>query len=143
MRNLFLSLSVLALLSTTSCNKDNGEPRQVTPTKENLAGTYKITSVKYQAGNSAEAEVFNNDLFFEACQRDDHYKLNADLSYQVQDAGTQCTPPTDYTGDWAFINATTVEIDGEPFTIRSFTGTTLVVSASYGSDTITLTYVRL
>lgn len=142
MKKLFLGLSVLALFTATSCKKDKDESKQVTPTKENLTGTYKITSVKYKSGNSAEMEVFNNDAFFEACDRDNLHKLNANLTYQIQDVGTQCTPSSDWTSDWEFVNSTTVEIDGEVYTIKSFDGTTLVGSITDGSDVAIFTFVK-
>jgi hypothetical protein len=143
MKKLFLSLSVLALLTATSCNKDNDDvPQEITPTKENLTGTYKITAATMQVGSSAAVDIFNDNAFFEACQKDDNHKLNANLTYEMEDAGTQCNPPGTYSDFWDLVNSSTIEIDGVQGTIKSWDGRTLVVAGTDQGTTITMTYVK-
>ena len=132
MKKLFLSLSAIALLATTACNKDNEEGSgQITPTKENLTGTYVITGVTIKSGSSPEINIFNNTDAnmnqYEACERDDEYKLNAHLTHEWIDAGTQCSPAGGDSGAWSLVNATTINIDGFEATIASWDGKTLVI----------------
>lgn len=140
MKKLFLSLSVVALLTATSCNKDSDDvPQQITPTKENLVGTYKISSIIMQTGSSPGVDVFSS---FDACEKDDLYKLNANMTYEVEDAGTECTPPNDYSDVWDLINSTTIVIEGMEATIKTWDGQTLVVSGTDQGSTLTFTYVK-
>ncbi|HEU4469961.1 MAG TPA: lipocalin family protein [Flavisolibacter sp.] len=141
MKAIFSCLAAFVLLSSTSCKKDDDDPKPVTPTKENLTGSYKLT-----AATVAGVNIFNNSNesmnLYEACQRDDVYKLNADLSYQVADEGTQCSPSGSYTGTWSFVNSTTIVLDGETATITSFDGKNLSVSSVQGGFTISSTFVK-
>ena len=93
-----------------SCKKDEDD-EPVTPTKENLTGSYKMTAATMASGGSS-MDIFNNDMFTEPCERDDIYKLNADLSFNVQDAGTVCSTTSVCTGSWSLVNSTTINIDG-------------------------------
>ena len=146
MKKILLSLSVAALFATTSCKKDKETTNQsVTPTKENLVGTWKITAATVSSGGQ-NVNVFNNSNesinFFEPCERDDRYQLNADLTYAYIDAGTQCDPEGSYEGTWNLVNATTMQVDGQDGTIKSFNGTSLVTEVDLGGSTFTVTYTK-
>ena len=81
--------------------------------------------------------------FFEACDRDDIYKLNADLTYDIQDAGQVCSPDNNYTGgSWALVGTSSINIDGDVYTIKSWNGKTLVAEMSDSGLTATVTYVK-
>jgi hypothetical protein len=140
MKKLLLGLSVIVLL-TASCKKDKSETKTVTPTKENLTGKYKIIAATVNG-----VDVYNNSNasvnVFEACDRDDEYYLNTDLSYDVVDAGTQCSPDNNWTGTWSLTNSTTIDLDGDVFTIKSFDGTTLVATYTDQGITYSATYVK-
>jgi len=144
MKKLFLSLSAIAALAMTSCSKDD-ESSQITPTKENLSGTYVMTGATLKVG-STEMNVFNNAdasmNWYEACDRDDQYKLNINLSYEVVDAGAQCSPDNNSMGTWDLVNSSTIQLDGEQGTITSFDGKTLVVSVTDSGSTLTTTMVK-
>lgn len=137
MRKSILVLSLGALLFT-SCKKEK-EP--VVATKENLSGSYKFTAVTYGGVN-----IFNNSdesvNMFEACQRDDVYTLGANGVYSVADAGTVCNPSSEYEGNWEFVNSTTVTIDGDTGTIKSWDGKTLVVEAKDNGIALVTTMVK-
>src|SRR5215203_6100080 len=104
MKKTILALTMLSV-AFVSCKKDDKD-EAVTPTKENLAGSYKVT-----AATAAGINVFNNPdesiNEFEACERDDVYTLNADLTAVRADAGTQCDPVNNGTGIWD-LNGTTL-----------------------------------
>jgi hypothetical protein len=140
---MIIACSALAIVFT-SCKKDE-ESKPVTPTKENITGIWMVTSAKISSGSNS-VNVFNNPdeviNFFAPCERDDKYHFNSDMSFHIEDAGTQCDPPTNINGDWAFTNATSMTIDGEDGTIDSFDGKTLVFSVDQGSSKMTTTYTK-
>jgi len=136
MKKVFLAFSALTLV-LVSCKKDDKD-EAVTPTKENLTGSYKMTAATIsQSGSTVDAY---NQLM-EACDRDDIYKLNADNSYVVQDAGTVCSPSNDDTGTWS-LSGTTINMDGEVGTIKSWNGKTLVVEGTDQGISFSSTYVK-
>jgi hypothetical protein len=138
MKKTILALSVLTLV-LASCKKDNkNEP--TTPTKENLTGTYKLTAFT-MTYNGISMDYFNTSM--EACDKDDLYHLNADNSYALEDAGTVCSPSNSYTGGtWSLQNNTTINLDGQIATIKSWNGKTLVVEGNDSGTTISQTYVK-
>jgi len=137
MKKSILALSMLALVFA-SCKKDKTD-EPVTPTKENLTGSYKLTAVKMTSGTST-LDLF---LLMDACDKDDSYLLNADNSYSVKDDGTMCSPSNDYTGgNWSLVNSTTINIDGEVGTIKSWNGKTLVLEASEMGTIYSQTFVK-
>jgi hypothetical protein len=140
MKKTILALSVLALVFT-ACKKDKKD-EPVTPTKENLTGTYTRTAVTVSSGGFT-VDAYNHDGGFEACDKDDTYKLNADLSYSIQDAGTVCSPSNDEDGTWS-LSGTTLVLGGVEGTIKSWNGKTLVfeLGGGAGSSSYTETYVK-
>ena len=124
----FPIVAVLTVLMLSfGCKKTKDEA--VSPTKENLAGTYKLLSIKVKTSGAAEEDV--TDDYLETCQKDDLYKLNTDLTYLYVDAGTTCDPEGDYQDVWQ-LAGNVISFDGWNFTIQKFDGKNLV-----GSETIT------
>lgn len=140
MKKVVCALSAMVLLAT-SCKKDN-EEGPVTPTKENLTGSYKIT--KMQAGSGNQFMDITAQDWAEECQKDDIHKLNVDNTYQSVDASTKCSPEGGESGTWSLTNSTTIVIDGETLTIRSFDGKNLEVSyvEPFTSMTFVTTYQK-
>jgi hypothetical protein len=131
MKKGILALSLLALVFT-SCKKDDDEPQQITPTKENVTGSYKITAMTINGID------FWSSL--DACEKDDVYKANADLSFDRQDAGTVCSPDNSYTGGTWSISGSTVNFNDEVSgTITSWDGSTMVVTDNSSSPAIVVT----
>jgi hypothetical protein len=140
MKKMILAFSVLTLV-IASCKKDKTDA-PVTPTKENLTGAYKVTAASMSSG-SGSVDIFNNDNLTEPCERDDIYQLNADNSYGRLDLGTVCSPSNDYTGGtWSLDNSTTLNLDGEIGTIKSWNGKTLVIDYVMSGVTFSSTYVK-
>ena len=73
---------------------------------------------------------------------DDVYKLNSNLSYEVVDAGTQCDPTTNSTGDWSLPNSTTIVVNDETSTIRKFDGKNLELVVGDNSSSLISYYVK-
>jgi hypothetical protein len=140
MKKMILAFSVLTLVFS-SCKKDKTDA-PVTATKENLTGAYKMTAASMASGGGS-IDLFNNDNVTPSCNRDDIYQLNADNSYGIQDAGTACSPSSDYSGGtWSLENSTTLNLDGEIGTIKSWNGKTLVLDYVMSGVTYSTTYVK-
>ena len=138
MKKTFLRSSVIVLLaiaSLTGCKKDKSEA--VVPTQENLAGSYKLTAFTVKLNANAETDGMANFL---TCEKDDLYKLNADLSFNYLDAGTACDPVGDDNGSWILVSPTKISFYGYEFDIISFNGNTLVGSQTTvdGDNTYTV-----
>jgi hypothetical protein len=130
-----ISILCAALLLTTACQKnssDNSDPNSIT--KEHLAGTYKLTSLKANLGG-IDQDIMGQAL--QPCQQDDIYTLKTDLTYTIQDAGTQCSPTDDKSGTWNVPNQTTFVLDSKSYTLDKYDGKNLQVSdtATYNGFT--------
>ena len=55
MKKVFLGLAIVALF-VTSCKKDDA-PANITPTVQNLTGSYKLSKVTYKEGTAAEVPI--------------------------------------------------------------------------------------
>ena len=123
MKKLLFGLLSLTLLAT-ACKKDKDAPAI---TKDNIAGTYQVTSIKAWVNGTSVPDADQR----QACEKDDLIKLNADNSYAYQDAGTVCDPAGDVAGTWSLNESSKVittddgEISG---TITSFDGTNMDVT---------------
>ncbi len=100
MKKILFALSAFVLL-VTSCKKDEDEPIAVT--KENIAGSYKLQTLKLKIGSSAESDITTQ---IPACERDDIQTFNVNNTYTSSDAGIQCSPPGDYSGTWSLVSTT-------------------------------------
>ena len=132
-------LAITVLMIADSCKKSSTNSSAIT--KENLAGTYGLTSLTVTIAPFPPQDILDS---VPACQRDDLYKLNVDLTYNYIDAGTKCNPPGDGSGKWS-LSGNILTIDTTQGTIQKFDGKTLVLNTavSYngisGTTTETLT----
>ena len=128
MKKLFVSLSMIALL-ISSCKKDKDEvAADVTPTKENLTGSYKIIKVMAVASTGQETEMAG---YYDACEMDDIHKLNADDTYLIEDQGQECgTADSD---EWHLHSSSSIEIYGNTYSITKFDGDKLHLTIDFGS----------
>ena len=126
-----LSLLVLCAATFSACKKDKNDD-SLAVTKENLVGTYLISSIKLNG-----TDVFQ---LYDACMKDDQYILKSDLTMEYKDAGTVCSPAGDYTGTWS-VSGSKVNIDGSEETVKTLTKGTLVteVSTTQSGTTLTMT----
>ena len=134
MKSTLIACLALATLSFTSCKKDKDEA--VTPTKENLAGTYTLTAITMSANGSDDIPA---DIR-EACAKDDTYTLNANGAFTIKDEGTKCDPVGDETGTWSLGTNSKITFDGLEHNIVSFNGKTLVVSFSIAVNGMSSVY---
>ena len=139
MKQIIFSFFVILLLATTACDKkgEDSLPPDVTPTQVNLVGTYKPMKVL----NSQGAEITSEWL--ENCEKDNLFKLDADLTYLVIDNGVICATSRFTSGTWSLTNSTTIVLDNEVGTIVRFNGTNLDIKSFYtGQEMVTIQFVK-
>lgn len=127
-RSLFLLF--LCSAAFTACKKDKDE--SVALTKENLAGTYKLTASTI---NGADVMAQMDD-----CEKDDLFKFNTDGTYENVDAGAQCG--TDDGGTWTLPGNNTISFDGDARTVEKFDGKTLIMYYTVSNITYKDTYTK-
>jgi Lipocalin-like domain len=120
-------LAALLVSSTLlSCKKEKEDPKPepCSKTMNGIAGTYKLSSLKYKISpTAAEQDAL---IFLDACERDDILKLNANGTSSLQDAGIVCSPSGDDNGTWS-VTGNTITSDGiVNGTISSYDCKTLV-----------------
>jgi hypothetical protein len=145
MKKTILALAIIA--GFASCKKtETPAPNTCVPSVTTIAGTYKISSIKYKLSASATEA----DLFIDApdCQKDDTYQLNADGSVVFEDAGVSCglPPAPGLPTSWSLVSDNTrIQMAEYNMLIVSFDCSKLVVAESdifAVGDTRTTTYVK-
>ncbi len=142
MKQTLLSFFAIAILAFTSCDKKDDDtlpkpPPDVTPTQINLVGTYKPVKVVSMQNADITSEWLQN------CEKDNLFKLNADLSYVVVDGGVQCATSRFTSGEWSLTNSTTIVLDDEVGTIKRFNGINLDITSFYtGTQMVTIQFVK-
>jgi hypothetical protein len=140
MKHTLFSLFAILLLSITSCDKkddDTTASPDVTPTQINLVGTYKPVKVVSMQNADITSEWLEN------CEKDNLFKLNADSTYIVVDAGVQCATSRFTSGEWSLTNSTTIVLDDEVGTIKRFNGINLDITSYYtGPQLVTVQFVK-
>lgn len=119
MKKTIIGLAIFTL-SLTSCKKDN-EIKTLPLTKENVAGSYKLTTVEQKVGTQRSNVTDTWFEFMGSCSQDDITNYNVAGTYAVTDAGTVCDPSNDHEGAWDVANTNTLTIDGLSVPVESFT----------------------
>ena len=131
-----LALALLVATTFSACKKDNDSNDSLSVTKENLAATYTLSTIKVKATGVAEQDVTSQVT---ACEKDDQIILKSDLTIQYKDAGTVCSPAGDGTGVWS-LSGSTITMDGDAYTVKSLTKGTLVLEQTGTVSGVTYTY---
>lgn len=111
---------LIVVSGIAACSKKK-ESNVTVISKESLAGSYKLT-----AATTSGQNIY--DVYLEACQKDDIYRLNADFTAAIMDGVMKCNPPGDETGTWNLVGNSKIVILGQEADIVSYDGKTLVVS---------------
>lgn len=120
---LIISCAILGAL-LPGCKKEKNEEASCPATQSGLAGTYRLTALKYKmSANAAEQDYLQ---YLDACERDDLITLNANGTYIHRDAGTTCLPSGDDSGNWSVNGSTLTSDDYMNGTISSYDCHTLV-----------------
>jgi hypothetical protein len=115
-------LSLISLGSfflMTGCDKPQKEDIL---TKEQLAGTYKVTALKYISPSGQEQDIFSS---LPDCDKESRQILNSNSTFEFIDA---CTPPENRTGTWSLPSSDKIVIDGLEADLVSFDGHNLMIS---------------
>lgn len=130
-----LSLSIL------SCKKEESGSSCAT-NMQLIAGSYKLSGMKYKANSTAaETEIINT---LDACIQDDLFRFNVNGTYDYLDTGIVCSPGGTHSSVWA-LNGNMITVDGDAVTIESFNCKKLVVFQNdfiVPGDQITVTYTK-
>jgi hypothetical protein len=140
MKRIILSAIVLSA-ALVSCKKDD---KTCDLNATNIVGSYKTTAITYKADASTPAvDIFNNPLFYAACEKDDIIVFNANNTLTFTDAGTACTPPNNDTGTWS-LSGSVLNFDGELATVTSFTcsGMTATIAGTTAGELTTITLAK-
>ncbi|MBI3138509.1 MAG: lipocalin family protein [Sphingobacteriales bacterium] len=132
----------LIFFAFASCKKDKNETCTLSQTS--LAGSYKMTAIKYKSSAASPEQDFFNDTFIEACDRDNVITFAAAGTYTITDAGTVCTPDSNDSGVWT-LAGTTISVDGDPGTVESFTCNSFKAKTTdifVAGDALVITYTR-
>ncbi|MGN6196913.1 MAG: hypothetical protein ACTHOB_18375 [Ginsengibacter sp.] len=134
---------MVALLAASlfSCKKDNST-KNCSLSEANLAGTYKIGTVKYKA--SASSQEVDATSMVDACSLDDLETFKSDHTLVYTDAGVKCDPAGDGTAPWA-LNGSTLTAGGNVGVISSFdcTGFTITQSDVFSTgDSFIITFKK-
>ena len=130
MKKLLIGLFALSLLAT-ACKKDKAVPI----TKENIAGSYKVTAAVYKETGMAEEDSY---LDWPACEKDDIEKFILDGAYQHIDAGSVCDPAQDSESTWTLVGET-LTIGEQSYAVSKFDGSTMELTLSEVDGDITMT----
>ena len=135
MKKIIFGLLAVSMIAS-GCKKGKDAPAV---TKENIAGTYKLMSLKATVNGVGPLDADQRD----DCEKDDLYKLNVDNTFQYVDAGTVCDPAGDVSGTWQLVDKV---ISSESYpdlngTISSFDGTNLEVTITGTEDGMSYTLV--
>ena len=141
MKKTILALSMLSLIFV-SCKKDEDD-EPVTPTKENLTGSFKKTGHVVAGVN-----IFNNSdpsmNMYEACERDDIYTFNANGTYTRTEGGAVCTPSRTENGTWS-LSGSTMTVNGDQNMVESFDCKTLILvntDTNIAGDRLKFTFIK-
>ena len=129
-------LFVTASFVINSCSKNRSS--DITPTINNLVGTYKLGSETSKQGSGAVVIISDS---IDACEKDDLLKFNTDSTYNYLDVGIVCSPLGNYSGTWYLPGNNTLLLDYfNLYTIKSFNNKTLVLIAIDSSSSPAITY---
>jgi hypothetical protein len=112
-----------------SCSKEKDANGDITV--ENLSGTYELKALTWMSG-STNVNVYE---LLDDCEKDNLIRLNVDKTANYIDAGIVCSPPEEENGTWYLSGDSLYLSNGaDGGKIKSFDGTTLVLTGSPASD---------
>jgi hypothetical protein len=134
-------LAIISLSLFISCKK-KAEGLALTPTKENLAGSYKTQKITASYSSTGFEADITNSVLPDSCERDDITQVNTDNTVNYIDAGIVCSPSNTRSSTWNLTSATTFDLDGESYSIRKWDGVNLEATYKYNSSTTAVLYLK-
>src|SRR5258705_6076653 len=115
----------LIICSGLSCKKSTDKTCNLDTAS--VAGSYKVTAVRYKATATSSETDYYSQFFPDACERDDIITLNANGSATFTDAGIKCSHPGDDVST-SSPSGNTITIDGGPAHVDSFNCNSITIS---------------
>lgn len=138
---IFFTCLLLPLFFSCKKSSSGGGGTTCTLSVAAVAGTYKLTSLRYKPNGGTESEAIGA---LNTCQLDDLLIFNANGTYIYQDAGVSCSPNGTYPGDWT-LSGNTLTLEAISSTVQSFSCTTLTyytLNIPNPGDRYTFKYTR-
>jgi len=133
----------IAIVSLTSCKKNDEALPQLEINKANIAGTYLLTGAT-EAVDGVVKDIYASEI--ETCEKDNTHTYTASGNYSYVDAGLQCTPPSSPINAIYTITGNEISMLGEKGIIESLTAKNLIYSITevFGGKTykVTFTFTR-
>lgn len=128
MKKITLIIAALALITISSCKKD--EETAKTNTDHLTASPWKMTKMTINPGIDFGNGILVTDLyaFQEACSKDDTEKFNVGGTGVTDEGATKCDPTDPQTSSfkWAFAsNESKLIFDGDTFNIATLNASSL------------------
>lgn len=121
-------LMLLAMaVSFAACKKSNDN---CSLSASAIVGDWKLTAVNYKATpSSTEVNIFNDDSWYSACDRDNIFRFRADNSYSYVDTGTVCGSGGDGYDDGTWVLSGNAFVwDGYQDTVSSFSCNSMTIT---------------
>ena len=115
MKKICLLIAISAFMFSSCKKKD--EEKNCSFTEANLAGSYKLASVKYKASGSTTETDYSQ--YLDGCEKDDLWTFTSDHAYVYSDVGVICSPNGDDQGMWS-LNGNNLSIDGDELPLENF-----------------------
>ncbi|GAA4751583.1 lipocalin family protein [Flavisolibacter ginsenosidimutans] len=134
----FLSALIIAL-SFTSCKKEK-DSTTTQPTPKTIAGVYRISGLKAQAGSNPQVDVYNQ---LTECQKQDTWGFQENGTFLFGGAATQSCQDGDFSGTWKLNGKTftiTSQASDDDYQLVNFDGKVLVLSISGTLNNADATY---
>lgn len=125
MKKIVPALLLLFLIVNSSCKK---ETEALPITKENIVGSWQMTTKKMSATGIPEQDAFTN---MDECERDNLYVFNPDDTFSYFDSGVTCDMYEHFLGLW--------ELDGQAITFMGQTGSITKLKKSHMELTVSVT----
>lgn len=104
-----ITLGIIGI-TVSSCQKERDNNNDCGINMSNIAGTYKLASLKYKASAGSPEQDYM--VFLDDSEKDDLIKLKANGTYDHVDAGIVCSPDGNYSGTWSLTGNTFIS-DGD------------------------------
>jgi len=139
-KTIFIIFSIVFLFSCNGDKKNN-----CITSAAAIAGSYKVTAVTYKASATSPEINYFDQLYPDACEKDDIITFSANNTYVFSDAGVACVPSGNDNGTWSLSGTTSIVIDGYTAELESFDCKKLVFinpNTQTAGDRLKLTLTR-
>lgn len=129
MKKVLIAFSVVAFVAACKKSEDNNTPTNLTVTKANIAGTYKVTAATFTPdGTTVDVDVFSDTSIYKTCKKDDLLKFDTASYYTYTDAGVVCSPNGSTAPSLYSLSANVLTYAGKDYTVASLTSAQLIIT---------------